>query len=134
MKVKFWNSPVYDFESEGILFSYNFNEGDGDELADLSGNGNNASFSFGAVPSHTTGTSGFFTFAGADNERAILSSFDTDIISSGSRVDAAAIECWVQGNSVDNAMLWDAGNGSTRDRWGMRYSWIGNDKFVYFNQ
>ena len=95
----------------------------GTTWSDISGNGNDFSFSYGAVPSHTAGTSGFFTF---DNN------FDTDIIGSGSRVDAAAIECWVQGNSVDNAMLWDAGTGSTRDQWGMRYSWIGNDDWNNF--
>ena len=104
----------------------------GTTWSDISGNGNDAIFNYGAVPSHTAGTSGFFTFAGANNERAILANFDTDIIGSGSRVDAAAIECWVQGNSVDNAMLWDAGNGSTRDRWGMRYSWVGNDDWNNF--
>ena len=104
----------------------------GTTWSDISGNGNDFSFSYGAVPSHTAGTSGFFTFAGANNERAIFDNFDTDIIGSGSRVDAAAIECWVQGNSVDNAMLWDAGTGSTRDQWGMRYSWIGNDDWNNF--
>ena len=63
----------------------------GTTWSDLSGNNNNFSFSYGAVPSHTAGTSGFFTFAANNNERAIFDNFDTDIIGSGSRVDAAAI-------------------------------------------
>ena len=102
--------------------------GSGTTWSDLSGNANNASFAYGGLPTHTAGTSGFFTFDYTANKRAIINPFDPAIVASGSRASAACIEVWAQGNDRANAELYDGHTGTSQgDRLSMRYQWGGND-------